>query len=296
MQAGPHDLPIAMCGSKRTPRRFGRIVSASVPDATHGPVWAASRHALDVLFTKAFLFTAQNALIQRLPRIEQRRLLKRCEPVDLVFAAMLGAPGQQTAHAYFPVNGYVSLLQQTGAQAPLEVGMVGREGMLGAELALGVTTTPLLALVRGSGAAWRIEQSALQEALAQSPALRQGLHRYVYVLLAQRAAAVSCQRFHLIEARLARQLLMSQDRAHADTFHVTHEDLAQMLGVRRVGVTVAAGELQRSGLIAYHRGDLRVVNRIALQSRACSCYALDQRIYDASMQDKAGERADRDFA
>lgn len=233
--------------------------------------------------TKATLITAQNHLIERLPREERRHLLTLCEPFDLVLADMLYAPGQATVHAYFPVDGFVSLLQQTDAHPPLEVSVVGREGMLGAELALGVMTTPLRAVVQGSGRAWRIEQVVLQRLLSQHSALLQIMQRYVYVLTAQLAAAVACQRFHLVGARLARRLLMSQDRAHSDTFHVTHEGLAQMLGVRRVGVTVAAGELQRSGLIAYHRGELQVLDRIGLLARACSCYDLDQQTYNASM-------------
>ncbi|OYV34266.1 MAG: Crp/Fnr family transcriptional regulator [Thiomonas sp. 20-64-5] len=221
--------------------------------------------------------------MERLPRTERRHLLALCEPVELVFRDVLCVPGQQTLHAYFPVDGFVSLLQQTDAHPPLEVAMVGSEGMLGAEMSLGVMPPPLLGVVQGSGRAWRVEQDVLQRLLLQHPVLRQSLQRYVYVLVAQLAAAVVCQRFHLIGARLARRLLMSQDRAHADRLHVTHEGLAQMLGTRRVGVTEAAGELQRSGLIAYHRGELQVLDRAGLLAIACSCYGRDLLIYDTSM-------------
>ena len=134
--------------------------------------------------------------------------------------------------------------------------MVGREGMVGAQLVLGVANSPLRALVQGAGAAWRVGVAAFKAALAQSPALQRELDRYLYVLMAQTVSSAGCLRFHLIGPRLARWLLMSQDRAHDDHFHVTHEFLAYMLGVRRVGVTVAAGELQRRGLITYHRGDV----------------------------------------
>lgn len=237
----------------------------------------------DAWVTKAPLFTAQNHLIECLPKNERHQLLRLCEPVDLVFAEILGKPGQRISHAYFPVDGYISLLQQTDGHQPVEVGLVGREGLLGAELALGGTTASLHAVVRGPGVALRVTQGVLRGLLSHDSALRLNLQRYVNVRMAQLASAVACQRFHLVGARLARRLLMSQDRACADILYVTHEDLAQMLGIRRVGVTIAAGELQRSGLIAYHRGELQILDRIGLQVRACSCYASDQRIYSAYM-------------
>ncbi|WP_112488047.1 Crp/Fnr family transcriptional regulator [Thiomonas sp. X19] len=227
--------------------------------------------------------TAQNHIIERLPRTDRQRLLNLCEPVHLVLSDVLFVQGAPSLYAYFPVDGFISLLQRIDTHPPLEVGMVGREGMLGVQLALGVATTPLLAVVQGSGSAWRVEQSAFQHELLQSPALQQSLHRYVDVLMAQLAASASCQRFHLIGARLARWLLMSQDRVHSDVFHVTHEILAHMLGVRRVGVTVAARDLQRRGLIEYHRGELKVLDRIGLEAAACSCYNMDKEIYRTLM-------------
>ncbi len=233
--------------------------------------------------TKATLTTAQNSLVAHLPHAERQRLLSLCEPVHLVLSEVLLVQGTPSLYAYFPVDGFISLLQQIEAHLPLEVGMVGREGMLGVQLALGVATSPLLAVVQGAGSAWRVEQSAFQHELRQSPALQQSLNRYIYVLMAQLASSASCLRFHLIDARLARWLLMSQDRAHSDAFHVTHEFLAHMLGVRRVGVTVAAGNLQRNGLIEYHRGELRVLDRSGLEAAACSCYGRDKEIYRTSM-------------
>lgn len=160
------------------------------------------------------------------------------------------------------------------------VGMVGREGLLGAHLALGVSKAPLRALVQGPGRAWRIGAAAFRAELARSTPLQRGLGRYLYVLMAQLAAATACLRFHQISPRLARWLLMSQDRTHADHFHVTHEFLACMLGVRRVGVTAAAGALQHAGLIEYRRGELKVLDRAGLEAAACGCYAADRRTYD----------------
>jgi len=157
--------------------------------------------------------------------------------------------------------------------------MVGREGMLGAQLVLGVATAPLHALVQGPGEAWRITTADFQRELARSSALQRGLNRYIYVLMSQLAASAACQRFHLIGPRLARWLLMSQDRAHGDSFRVTHEVLALMLGVRRVGITTAASDLQRNGLIEYHRGDLTVLDRGGLEAMACGCYAADRQAY-----------------
>jgi len=225
--------------------------------------------------------TAQNHLIELLPEKEGRQLLALCEPVQLAMAEVLCEPGQQTGHVYFPIDGFISLVAMFDGSPGLEVGMIGREGMLGAQLALGVNTAPLHALVQGPGSAWRIEAAVFRRELARNKPLQKSLHRYVYVLMRQLAASATCLRFHSIGPRLARWLLMSQDRAHADRFHITHEFLAYMLGVRRVGITTAAVALQRSGLIVYHRGDIQVLDRSGLEAAACGCYAADQKAYAA---------------
>lgn len=223
--------------------------------------------------------SVENQLIARLPRRDRLRLLAICEPLELMLGEVLCEPDKPTRHVYFPTEGFISLVAMIQGSPGVEVGMVGREGMLGAQLALGIVTAPLKALVQGPGTAWRIPTAAFRRELERSPALQRSLHRYVYVLMAQLAASAGCLRFHLIGPRLARWLLMSQDRAHSDSFHVTHEFLAYMLGVRRVGVTAAAGGLQRSGLIEYHRGDLTVLDRRGLEAAACGCYAADRRTY-----------------
>lgn len=221
----------------------------------------------------------QNHLIERLPRRERARLLGLAEDVPLVLGQVLCEAGQTARHVWFPVDGFISLVAPIDGKPALEVGMVGREGMLGAQLILGVTSVRLLALVQGGGSAWRVGRAAFRAELARSAPLRSLLDRYLYVLMAQLAGSAACLRFHAIGPRLARWLLMSQDRAHAERFHVTHEYLAYMLGVRRVGITAAAGAMQRNGLIEYHRGELHVIDRAGLESAACECYANDLAAY-----------------
>jgi len=228
--------------------------------------------------------TAQNHLIELLPAPARRSLLRRCEPVDLVLGQVLCEADAAPTHAYFPVHSFISLLTRIDEHPSLEVGMVGREGMFGAELVLGVPMSPLQALVQGGGPGWRLPADSLQQELAASPVLQHTLLRYVYVVMAQMASSAACLRFHLIGPRLARWLLMSADRAHAARFQVTHAFLASMLGVRRVGVTEAAGELQRQGLIAYHRGSVTVLDRAGLEQAACPCYARQHLAYQALLR------------
>ncbi len=221
----------------------------------------------------------QNDLIDQLSRKDRAHFLKACEPVALVMSETLCESGAPTLYAYFPTQGYISLVSSVDGKPVLEVGMVGNEGMLGTQLVLGVMTSPLFALVQGDGSALRIDAAAFRGELAHSKGLRENLTRYVQVIMTQLATSAGCLRFHQIGERLARWLLMTQDRAHADSFHVTHEFLAYMLGVRRVGVTAAALALHRQGFIEYKRGDIVVLNRRGLESAACSCYAADRRVY-----------------
>jgi CRP-like cAMP-binding protein len=227
------------------------------------------------------LTTGRNHLIELLPRQDRQGLLAICKPVELTLSEVLCEPGQPTRYIYFPTAGFISLVTLVKGSFGLEVGMVGSEGMLGASLALGVIDTPLRALVQGTGTAWRASGRDFRRQLAASPALKRGVDRYLYVLMVQLASSAGCLRSHVIGSRLARWLLMSQDRARSDNFHVTHEFLAYMLGVRRSGITDAASALQRTGLIRYRRGDLTVIDRPGLERAACACYATDHRIYAA---------------
>jgi CRP-like cAMP-binding protein len=222
-----------------------------------------------------------NHLIDSLPRKDRARLLAICEPVQLVLGEILCEPGQPTRHVYFPTQGFISLLASIDGKPGVEVGLVGGEGMVGSQLALGVSTVPLHGLVQGPGAAWRVTAAAFSDELLRGTALQQLLNRYIYVLMAQLASSATCLRFHQIGPRMARWVLMSQDRAHADSFHLTQEFLAYMLGVRRVGVTQAASALQRDGLIEYHHGHMTVTDRSGLEAAACSCYTTDHQIYRA---------------
>ena len=224
---------------------------------------------------------SSNQLLARLPKATRSRLDAVGQVVDLTLSRVLGEADAPTTHVYFPIDGFFSLLAQVDSEHVIEVGMVGREGMLGIQLALGVATEPLKSLVQGEGRALRIDAKAFRRELAANAALRSTLDRYVYVLLSQHARAAACLRFHMIEQRLARWLLMSQDRASSDVFQLTQEFLAYMLGVRRVGVTVAAGELQRKHLISYERGEMTIVDRAGLELAACSCYASDRAVYAA---------------
>jgi CRP-like cAMP-binding protein len=226
---------------------------------------------------------ATNRLLARLPAKDHKALVGRCDHVELVFGQILDEPGKRIDHVYFPIDSYVSLITKASGEASLEVGLVGDEGMHGITLALGIDVSPLQALVQGAGPALRLSATAFRRELAARPALRRATGRYLYVLMNQLAQSAACTRFHLIEARLARWLLMTQDRAHADTFSVTHEFLAWMLGVRRVGVTGAASALQRQRLITYRRGLITVLNRRGLEAASCTCYKLNKDVYDRTL-------------
>jgi CRP-like cAMP-binding protein len=214
----------------------------------------------------------QNELLAALPRKGYAQLEAALAPVALAFGEVIYEPGEPIAHVYFPCTSMVSLLAPVDGHSAVEVGMVGREGMVGASLALGIAQSPLRALVQGEGSALRMSAARFRLELKRNPALQSGLDRYIHSLLAQITQTAVCNRFHVIEARLARWLLMTRDRVQSPDFRMTHEFLATMLGVRRVGITEAAGELQRRKLIGYSRGVLRILDSRGLEAACCSCY------------------------
>lgn len=214
-----------------------------------------------------------------LPPRQLRRFLERCEPVDLALAEMLQQPGAPIRHTLFPLRSFVSQLTPAEGHDRMEIGLVGNEGMVGATLVLGIAQAPTVAMVQGAGRALRMETRLFRQELERSVELRDVLLRYVYVVMCQLAQTAVCTRFHVVEERLARWLLMTRDRAHSNDFHITHEFLATMLGVRRAGVTRAAGSLHALGLIRYGRGDINILDRRGLERAACVCYATDRATY-----------------
>ncbi len=213
-----------------------------------------------------------NDLIAGLPRADRERILKRCVSVDLVFGTVLCDADHLYRYVYFPLTGFISLVASVGGHPPLEMGLIGSEGLLGVTLVLGVSTAGLRGVVQGSGKALRMTTMQVRRELQRSPALHRAFSRYLYVLMAQLSQSAACTRFHPIDARLARWLLMTHDRAHADHFHLTHKFLAEMLGVQRSAITIAAGALQRNELISYVRGEISILDRERLEAKSCECY------------------------
>jgi CRP-like cAMP-binding protein len=221
-----------------------------------------------------------NRLLDRLPAKDRTRVLAACEPIELLFPEVLSEPGDSIAHVYFPTGSIISLLTPMGGKNLLEVALAGNEGICGAPLALGVAISPVRALVQVSGPAWRMGAADFRRKLAVVPELRNCIDRYVYVLMAQLIQSAGCNRFHLVEQRVARWLLMTADRAHSPSCHITHELLAYMLGVRRVGITEAASAMQTRKLIGYKRGNVTIRDRKGLERASCSCYRSDLAAYE----------------
>jgi CRP-like cAMP-binding protein len=220
-----------------------------------------------------------NHLIETLPRRDRARLLSICEPVELGLAEVLAANDAPQQYIYFPTGSIVSVTTPPEDSPLLEVGMVGAEGMLGMQFAFGFKTALLHACVQGAGSALRVAVTPFKEEFLRSASLQESLNRYLLVSLLQLASFARCLRFHRVDQRLARWLLMTHDRTHSNTFRVTQQMIADLLGIRRVGITLAAGALQHRGIIEYTRGQLTILNRQALEEAACSCYASELRTY-----------------
>ena len=223
-----------------------------------------------------------NSLLAALPRKECLRLIEGMEQVALTYGEVLYEPGEKIRHVYFPNDSVVSLLTVVDRHQALEVGLVGREGMVGIPLTLDIGRSPVRALVQGTGTALRMNAATFVKELRQSHALQRELHRYTYALMAQITQTAACNRFHVVEARLARWLLMTHDRTQSNRFRLTQEFLSDMLGVRRVGVTKAARALQQNKLISYSRGNITILDRKGLEAASCSCYEIVKDMHDGA--------------
>ncbi|NNM51839.1 MAG: Crp/Fnr family transcriptional regulator [Pseudomonadales bacterium] len=185
---------------------------------------------------------------------------------------MLYRSGQAFDFVYFPLSGFISLAVTVEGHQSMEMGLIGHEGMLGVSLVLGVDVVPLYAVVRGAGTALRMSTKEFKYVLRNCPIFQSMLDRYVCVLMAELSQTIACTGFHDVKSRLARWLLMINDRANNDRFYLTHQILAEMLGVQRSAISIAAGLLQHEGSISYSRGNISVLSRKKLQAASCECY------------------------
>jgi CRP-like cAMP-binding protein len=216
----------------------------------------------------------RNKLLLAIPDEEFRKIRSRLQFVDLPHHFILHQPHQTVRFAHFPNAGLISLVVELKDGRTVEAGLLGNEGASGMPAVLGLSRSPLREIVQIEGDAFRVRVSALRELLPSTPVLQATLNRYAAGLAMQVAQTAACNRLHKIEERLSRWLLIAQDRVDSGIVPITHDFLATMLGTDRPSVTVAAGVLQREGIIEYTRGFVRILNRKKLESFACECYAL----------------------
>lgn len=227
-----------------------------------------------------------NNVLGALPQAEYQRLLAGLEPVTLKFGEVLHEPGVPMQYVYFPVDCVVSLLMPAAIRHPVAVALVGHEGMVGIPLALGIDVSFRRALVQGTGTALRMRAGPFHKELLQSQALRHALYRFKHALVGQISQSAVCCNFHSVEQRLARYLMMTADRARAEEIHLDQRFLADMLGVRRVGVTRAAGALRNRRLIKYRRREITILDRKRLAAASCECYQVIKRMYAGGYADR----------
>ena len=215
-----------------------------------------------------------NRLLAALPKKDYQAIQRHLEEVPLVFEEILYRPDELISDVYFPNSGIISLLAGLKERATLEVGLVGNEGMVGLGAFLGVTSSMNRAVVQGGGSAMKMKANALRKVSNSGGAFQRLLQRYSHSVLMQITQSAVCNQFHSVDARLARWLLMTHDRMGDDEFRLTQEFLSHMFGVRREGVSIAAGDLQRRKLISYSRGHLKVLDRAGLLAISCGCYEI----------------------
>lgn len=224
--------------------------------------------------------TPQNLLLAQLPESQASFLNRHLTPVDLPLGMRLSDPHQPIEYAYFPLSGMISTDALTSAGESVEVGVIGREGFSGVAGLLGHNQMQHTVQVQGAGRGLRIKMPILREEFLKGGVLTELVHDFIYLQIVQMTQSVLCNRLHTVDARLSRWLLTSADRSESENLMLTQEFLAQMLGSRRSTVTVAAGILQRQGMIDYRRGKIRIANRAALQTVACECYHSVRAAYD----------------
>jgi CRP-like cAMP-binding protein len=223
---------------------------------------------------------AGNRLLDALPPAILARLQPHLEPCDLILGDEIHVPGERADHAYFPISGVISVIATMSDGASIEIGIIGSEGMFYVSLILGDDKPWHRAIVQLPGQALRIKAQRFRQEMQAEEAMRTLFLRYGMAMLSGVAQSAACNRLHMLEQRCARWLLSAHDRAGEDTFHMTHEFLAMMLGVRRAGVTVAAQSLQHAGLITYNHGTMTVLDRAGLEVAACECYQAIQDEFD----------------
>ena len=226
--------------------------------------------------------TLRNQLLAALPSKEYKRLIPHLEPVPLPLLEVLYESGEPIEHVYFPNDGLISLLVVMRDGAPREVGLVGREGMLGVPVVLGMNATPTRALIQMPGSAMRMKAQTLRDELKQCRALQHVLQRYIHAFFIQVAQSAACISSHEANRRLSRWLVMTHDHAPGDEFVMKHEFIAMMLGVTRSVVTRAAVNLQNEKMIRYTRGQVTILDRRRLEATACECYRAVKKEYERS--------------
>ncbi len=226
-----------------------------------------------------------NELLTAMPAPEWSRLSPLLEAVDLPLGRVLYESGSKMSHVYFPIDAIVSLLYVLENGSSAEIAVVGREGLVGISLFMGGDTTPSRAVVQSAGKGYRLRAQAIQEEFSRSGPIMHLLLRYTQALITQMAQTAVCNRHHSLDQQLCRWLLLSLDRLRGNELIMTQELIANMLGVRREGVTEAALKLQKLGLIQYARGHIRVLDRAGLETRVCECYAVVKGEYDRLLPD-----------
>lgn len=223
----------------------------------------------------------ENRVLAALPGEEYGRLLPHLERISVELSEILFRPDEVLKYVYFPETCIISLLTDLSDGYGIEVGLVGKEGMAGVSIALGKDKEPKVATVQGAGTVLRLKASVLREETKRGGMLQAYLLRYTHALMAQISQSVVCNIRHPIEGRLARWMLMYHDRAERDEFKLTHEFIANMLGIRRAGVSMVANKLKRAGLIDYYRGSIKILDRQGLEDMTCECYPVVKAEFDS---------------